>query len=376
MEQLYTEYETQLPKLIIEEIKEVVTEKKLAEKKAKELLDACVTEYQHACVSPGESVGIIAAESMGEPSTQMTMNTKHFSGVSEMNVTTGLPRIIEIADGRKTISTPSMEVYLTGELAQGKGIKEFAEGLKESPLADYAKSFSINLAEGLVDVNIDKSKVELVGLTVEKVYALVKKNFKTSGVKLNETVITVKAKAKESDLVSLYKLREKLKEMYVSGMKGITQVLPVKRGTEYVIATAGTNLKEVLKLEGVDKTRTYSNNLYEVEAVLGIEAARQLIINEILNVLNTQGLDVDVRHIMLVADTMCVNGHVKGVTRYGVVSEKSSVLARSSFETPMKHLIAAALVGERDSLTSIVENVMINQPIPTGTGMPSLRMKE
>ncbi|MBT7497331.1 DNA-directed RNA polymerase subunit A'', partial [Candidatus Woesearchaeota archaeon] len=80
----------------------------------------------------------------------------------------------------------------------------------------------------------------------------------------------------------------------------------------------------------------------------------------------------DVRHIMLVADTMCVNGNIKGITRYGVVSEKSSALARASFETPVKHILAAALTGERDELTSVVENVMLNQPVPLGTGLPGL----
>ena len=78
---------------------------------------------------------------------------------------------------------------------------------------------------------------------------------------------------------------------------------------------------------------------------------------------------------MLVADTMCVSGSLKGVTRYGVVSEKSSVLARASFETPIKHIINAALVGEVDNLDSVVENVMINQPVPIGTGLPSLTVR-
>ena len=114
----------------------------------------------------------------------------------------------------------------------------------------------------------------------------------------------------------------------------------------------------------------------EIEQVLGIEAARQAIINEIFKVIESQGLNVDLRHIMLVADTMCISGTLKGITRYGVVSEKSSVLARASFETPIKHIINAALVGETDNLNSVVENVMINQPVPIGTGLPTLSVKQ
>ena len=151
--------------------------------------------------------------------------------------------------------------------------------------------------------------------------------------------------------------------------------MPVRREEEFVIITAGSNLADVLQLEEADAYRTTTNNIFEIEQVLGIEAARQAIINEIFKVIESQGLNVDVRHIMLVSDTMCVSGTLKGITRYGVVSDKSSVLARASFETPIKHIINAALVGEVDNLNSVVENVMINQHIPIGTGLPSLTVK-
>ena len=158
-------------------------------------------------------------------------------------------------------------------------------------------------------------------------------------------------------------------------MKGITQVLPVKRGDEYIIITAGSNLKEILPMDEVDPNRTRSNDIFEIASILGIEAARQAVIDEVLKVIDSQGLNVDIRHIMLVADTMCLTARVRGITRYGVVSEKASVLARASFETPIRHIINAALIGEEDNLTSVVENVMLNQPVPVGTGMPSLRTK-
>ncbi len=78
---------------------------------------------------------------------------------------------------------------------------------------------------------------------------------------------------------------------------------------------------------------------------------------------------------MLVADTMCISGKLNGITRYGVVREKSSVLARASFETPIKHIVNASLVGEVDDLNSVVENVMLNQAVPVGTGLPGLRTR-
>jgi len=161
----------------------------------------------------------------------------------------------------------------------------------------------------------------------------------------------------------------------MKGVKGIAQVLPVKRGDEYILLTAGSNLRGILKMKEVDAARTTTNDIHEIRTVLGIEAARQAIIDEVYKVLDAQGLDIDIRHVMLVADTMCVSGKVRGITRYGVVREKTSVLARASFETPIKHLINAALVGETDSLHSVVENVMINQPVPLGTGLPGLVTK-
>ena len=211
-------------------------------------------------------------------------------------------------------------------------------------------------------------------LDMNKIEAALKK---TKGIATSVTadILTVKLKGKdERNLNELYKVKEKIKNIYIKGVKGVKQVLPVRRHEEFMIITAGTNLSKILELDYVDKKRTISNDIHEIYAVLGVEAARQAIINEVYKVIEMQGLDVDMRHIMLVADTMCQNGNIKGITRYGVVSEKSSVLARASFETPIKHIINAALLGEVDDLNSIVENVMLNQPIPVGTGLPDLIM--
>ena len=133
--------------------------------------------------------------------------------------------------------------------------------------------------------------------------------------------------------------------------------------------------KDILQIDEVDGSRTTSNHIFEVEKVLGIEAARHAIIEESSRVIKEQGLDIDKRHIMFISDLMTVSGNIKGITRSGITSEKDSVLARASFETPIKHLINACLKGETDYLTSVVENVMLNQPVPLGTGLPGLVTK-
>ena len=347
---------------------------KVSESKLKKILDTAVEEYNNARVHPGESVGIISAESIGEPGTQMTLNTFHFAGVAEMNVTLGLPRIIEILDGRKELHTPSMEIYLKAPYSKGKDIREFALALKETKLSDIALEFSISLVDSEIEVKLDKEKMKSLGITNSHIITSIGKQVKGFNVKDDKDSILLRMRSKEEALNEVYKAKEKIKDVHIKGVKGISQVLPLKRGEEYMIVTSGSNLADVLQLDGIDPYRTTTNNINEIWEVLGIEAARQAIINEVFKVIENQGFNVDIRHIMLVADTMCVSGEVKGITRYGVVSEKASALARASFETPIKHIINAALIGEIDTLNSVVENVMLNQVVPIGTGMPDLIM--
>ena len=370
----FTDYEDKLPKKVLQELKENIPAK-AARSKVKEILDKTVQEYKESLADPGECVGNVSAESIGEPGTQMTLNTFHLAGVAEMNVTVGLPRIIEILDGRKDIKTPSMEIYLKKPYSQGKDIKELAYAIKETTLDDVALEFQINIVDLSITIKLDRELMRKSGFTAATILNGLKRHTKSYNVKVDGDDIVLKSRSKEGSLNALYKDKEKMKDVHLKGVKGVKQVLPVKRGDEYIIVTAGSNLFDTLNLEEVDPTRTTTNSIHEVAEVLGIEAARQAVINEVFGVIENQGLNVDIRHIMLVADTMCTTGGVKGITRYGVVSEKSSVLARASFETPIKHVIGAALVGEVDYLTSVVENVMINQPVPVGTGLPNLVTK-
>jgi len=213
-------------------------------------------------------------------------------------------------------------------------------------------------------------------LKIDDVNKVIKKKLKDKfEIKEDNKKLLISLKDEKTELNEIFKAKEQIKDLYVRGVKEITQVLPIKKNDEFVIVTAGSNLDAVLKLEFVDPSRTYTNDVFQILKVLGVEAARSSIINEAFKVIQEQGLNVDVRHIMLVADTMCVNGNVKGITRYGIIREKTSVLARASFETPLKHIYNAAKIGEVDELNSVVENVMINQPVPVGTGLPGLVIK-
>lgn len=374
MADLYKEFEERISKKLLEKVKANVPAS-ISQAKLKSILEAVEEEYNKAKVEAGESVGIVGAESIGEPGTQMTLDTFHLAGVSEMNVTMGLPRIIEILDGRKAIKTPMMEIYLKSPYNKGKDIRQIALSVKETKLGEIAKEFNINIVDLCVEVKLKDEKMKDIAINHAQVVKVLSKSLRGATLKDKTDHIVIKPKGKDVNLNKVFKLKENLKKIYIKGIKNVSQILPVKREDEFIIVTAGSNLKDVLKLDFVDSTRTISNDIFEVHKVLGIEAARQTIIDEVFKVIDSQGLNVDVRHIMLVADTMCESGTIKGITRYGVVSEKASVLARASFETPIKHIMDAALVGELDKLDSVVENVMLNQAVPVGTGLPGLVTK-
>lgn len=370
----YDDYKGKLPPAILEEVQKLVPPK-ITEVRLKKILAAVFKEYQETLAEPGMSIGVIAAESVGEPSTQMTLNTFHFAGVSEMQVTMGLPRIIEIFDARKQPKTPVMEIYLQPPHNKGTDIKRIAQQIKETTLQDYVTSIATDLSVPEIVIDISKDALQFAGIDEQMIPKIIEKNMKGYKVRLEKGKLRIQPTSKEGSVNDIYKAKEKVKNIVVQGIKGVTQVLPVKREEEYLIITAGSNLKDIMKLPFVDQIRTKSNDLFEMQNVLGIEAARQTIIAETMAVIKNQGLNIDIRHIMLIADTMTMSGEVQGINRTGIVRDKRSVLARASFETPLKHIMNAALVGEVDYLQSVIENVMLNQPVPIGTGVPSLIAK-
>lgn len=321
-------------------------------------------------IAPGEAVGVVTAQSFGEASTQMVLRTFHHAGIAQMQ-TTGLPRLIEILDARKRPSTPSMEIYLEKESNNEKDAKIIAEKIKEVTLKEIIEGIKIDFANKKIEITLDPKALKSVHVGPQRIVdRLNERGFSVRG---NELRIMINAS--DMDFKAIYKLKEKLKETIISGVKEISQVVVVDRGRDYVILTAGSNLKEVLEANGVERERTTTNNLYDVLEVLGIEAARRTIVIEIKKVLQNQGIDINERHLKLVADAMTSSGTVKGVTRMGIISDKASILARATFETPDKQFINATIQGGRDELNSVIENILLNQVIPVGTGLPGLLVK-
>jgi DNA-directed RNA polymerase subunit A" len=327
--------------------------------------------HMNGKVAPGEAIGIITAQSFGEPSTQMALNVFHFAGVQEMQVTSGLPRLIEIFDARKKPSSPKMDIYLKKEYNNEKDAKVFAERIKEVTLKEIASEIKLNFSNKTIEILIDKNGLKQIHSSIKTVV----ERLNDLGFSAKEKEDSITLNAGEFSFKEIYQLKEKLKKTIISGIKGVKQILIAKKDKDFVIYTLGTNLKKIIEMKEVDTERIISNDFYEVADIFGIEVARQLLINEIYNVINTQGLDINERHLKLVADAMTNTGEVKGVTRMGIIAQKSSILARATFETPGKQFINATIKGGKDKLISVIENIMLNQPIPVGTGLPGLLVK-
>ncbi|MCQ4153448.1 MAG: DNA-directed RNA polymerase subunit A'' [Archaeoglobi archaeon] len=362
-EQLLEQYP--FPQSIKEEIKEELEKLKVKKNVAKKIIERCYQAYLANLIEPGEAVGIVAAQSVGEPGTQMTMRTFHYAGVAELNVTLGLPRLIEILDVRKNPSTPMMTIYLEKEIAKDREkAREVANKIEATYLRDLA-DIEVDLREMKILIKPDEEALRRKGLSLDELKDKIEKSIKDDFEQEGEFLVV---KIREQSYKHLMDVFEKLRDMVVMGIKEIKRVIIRKEGEEYVLYTEGSSLKKVMKVKGVDFSRTLTNDIYEIYEVLGIEAARSAIIREALSTLEEQGLEVDVRHIMLLADVMTADGELRQIGRHGVAGEKQSILARAAFEMTVNNLLEAAMRGEIDYLRGITENIIIGQPIRLGTG--------
>lgn len=367
--QLYNELSTKL--------RAALKQYKLTTKDVEKVVQETVWRYRQSLIEPGEAVGTITAQSLGEPSTQMTLRVFHYAGVREYNVTLGLPRLIEIVDARKRPETPIMEIYLTDDIKNDlERVKEVARRIESTYVENVTKEFNVDYSEGIALIKLDRDMLVDKGITVEQIIGVLNElNIGTAEQSPeSEDEIVIHLNEEYLDPTKLEKLRSKVLQAHIKGIKEVKKTIIQRRGDEYVIIAEGSNLKEVMSIPGVDWRRVYTNDIHEIESVLGIEAARMAIIKEIKNILDDQGLDVDIRHIMLLADMMTWTGHVRQIGRMGIAGEKPSVLAKATFETTIQKLVESAISGEEDVLPSITENVIIGQIPPIGTGLVQVYM--
>ncbi|MCD4766332.1 MAG: DNA-directed RNA polymerase subunit A'' [Methanosarcinales archaeon] len=357
----------QLPKNILDTLHKELEETKVTKKQLEDIIKRIIEGYEYARIEPCEAAGVVSAQSIGEPGTQMTMRTFHYAGVAEINVTLGLPRLIEIVDARKNPSTPMMSVYLTEDYAHDRDMARKLAWNIEATHISHLGSLSTDITEMALIIELNEKVINQREITPEEVAGKLEDELGLA-VLIDGNVLTVHPE--NESYRELLQLGKNIENVTLKGISDIKRVVIRKEDTidEYVLYTEGSSLKHIGDLDGVDMTRSTTNNINEIYEVFGIEAARNSIIKEATDTLREQGLSVDVRHIMLVADIMTVDGEVKAIGRHGISGEKASVLARAAFEVTVNHLLDAGTRGDIDELRGVTENVIVGQPIQLGTG--------
>ncbi|MFD1644237.1 DNA-directed RNA polymerase subunit A'' [Haloarchaeobius litoreus] len=375
--------DTELPDDLKAEVYRTVEANDANVEQADEIARAVEHRYLDTRVDALDPVGTVSAQSIGEPGTQLTMNTFHYAGVAEIDVTQGLPRLIELVDARKTPDTPTMTVHLDDEYGTDREKAHEVVWKIEATKILALGDISTNVADMRVHIDLNPDTLQERWPTVDSVDEIageVAEIIEDSlGVKTVQQGTDVEFGPEEPSYRDLLQLVEELREVTFKGIEEIARVVIRKEetedGEEFVLYTEGSAFGDVLTIEGVDASRTTCNNIHEIHSELGIEAARETIIEETKTTLEEQGLDdVNVRHLMLVADIMTNRGEIESIGRHGISGSKDSVLARAAFEVTVNHLLDAAIHGEVDDLNGVTENVIVGKPIKLGTGDVNLKM--
>lgn len=364
---------------------------RISHRAAKEFMKQCLYKYSRAKVEPGTAVGAIGAQSIGEPGTQMTLKTFHFAGVASMNVTLGVPRIKEIINASKTISTPIINAVLVNDddeiaarVAKGRIEKTLLKDVAFY-IEDVYKDNMAYLAIKIDLETIDKLQLEL---TIENIAQAI---FKAPKLRIapSDVVITAKNRinvlcnvneSKSESLKSvgdslnalffrMQTLKRVLPDICIKGLPNIFRaVINIKDDGKKELLVEGYGLKDVMNTEGIVGTKTTTNHVLEVNEILGIEAARGSIIREIEYTMSNHGMSVDPRHIQLLGDVMTYKGEVLGITRFGLSKMRDSVLQLASFEKTTDHLFDAAFFMKKDKIEGVSECIILGQTMRVGTG--------
>lgn len=412
------------------------------------LLETILLKYKQSIVHPGEMVGVIAGQSIGEPTTQLTLNTFHLSGVSsKSNVTRGVPRIEEILRLTKNPKNPSLTVHMHDMDEHDKDkASMFSNMLEHTRLVDVVKSVQIcfdpsdkssNIMEDkvlleqyyefenmvkecmeeesadatqakskwiirmemdtetLLEKNITMDDIHFAinsshGEDISCVYADYNANNLVFRIRLNEKILNKGKKVRgvpaaldqSDDIYMLRNFQENLlNNIVLRGINGITNVLPrklqnyvVKEDGKYVrkdiwvMDTTGSNLMEMLAIDFIDANRTFCNDIHETYTVLGIEAARQVLYNELVEVMEFADVYINYHHLSLLCDRMTSTENMVAIFRSGILNDNIGPIAKSTFEVHTEVLLNASRHADFDHMRGVSANVMMGQMGVFGTG--------
>ncbi|MCX6798885.1 MAG: DNA-directed RNA polymerase subunit A'' [Candidatus Diapherotrites archaeon] len=364
-----------LPKAIADEVAKVAEERRFNKQKTEAFFNAVKEKFGGLLVEPGEAVGIVAAQSLGEPGTQLTLRTKHYAGAAEVSVGSGIQRVEEIVDGRSKAKYSTMTIFFNPPLSKDRDkLERFARTLIDVRVSDVVK-MDEDFTNNKVTLTLISEQVKEKKIDEREFLGKMKKSIRNAKTRQRGDSIDFFF-SKREPLLRIRRNMLKLLNSRAQGVRGINKVLVAKDGGEFVVKTSGSSLKGVQKLEEVNVAKTETNDIMEASKTLGIEAGRTMIVNELHKTLKDNNISIDIRHLLLLADLMTFSGEVKGIVRTGITREKASPFARAAFEETVKHLLDASFKGEREELQGVVENIIVGQPIKVGTGIVELIMKK
>lgn len=433
--------------------KDLLVNKRFNKKALEYLLEIVHLNYKKSVVNPGEMVGVIAGQSIGEPTTQMTLNTFHLAGVaSKSNVTRGVPRIEELLRLTKNPDKPSVTVYLRPQDQHDKDkAANYCNMIQHTKLVDVVKFVEICFdpndhatkihtdtalidqfmlfdqmlnecneiyeldnaarskwivrmemdAEALLDKNITMDDIYFAintthGNEVSCIYSDMNSNNLVFRIRLNSAMFNRNKKKSgvvyaealdQSDEIYLLKNFQDtlLHNIVLRGVNKITSVVPrvvkdmvVKEDAKYVrkeawvLDTTGSNLLDIFALDYIDYTRSYSNDIREMYNVLGIEAVRQNILSEMVDVMEASDAYVNYHHLSVLCDRMTVSKNLVPIYRSGILNDNTGPIAKSTYEMHTEMFLDASRHGEFDQMRGVSANVMCGQPGYYGTNAFSL----
>ena len=412
--------------------KKLLSEYKMSQVAFDYLIESIKLQYNKSIVQVSEMVGPIAAQSIGEPATQMTLNTFHFAGVSsKSNVTRGVPRLKELLHISKNIKSPSTNIYLKDEIKYDKtkatnvlnvieltSLKDLVKSIniyfdpdddntvveKDQPILDIYKIYNeldnafrddTSGSDWVIRFEFDKQDLINKNITMEDIYHKINLKYGDdincvySDDNSNNLVFRIRImkfkKLDPSMLNDLNIIKDIAHEMrdsiIIKGVNGINAVSMFKNNQNYevvgndyiqkdewVLNTSGINLLELFTNNDIDCTKTYSNDIYEIYETLGIEAAREVLMKEIYDVIVGSGNYVNHRHLALLGDIMTNRGALMSIDRFGINRNNIGPLAKCSFEETTDQLFKASIFGEVDNLSGVSSNIMMGQIPKCGTG--------
>jgi len=410
--------------------KKAIVTHRLSQKLFDELMRDIRYRYIKSQTHAGEMVGALAAQSIGEPTTQLTLNTFHSAGTAKANATSGVPRIEELLSASANPKRPGNTVYLRPDISsdQDATISKMKE-IQRTTLRDITKSVRIyydpptngTVVEEDMDIlalyqeftvaegescespwimRLELNDAEQAARNILDLTEVVTKLKNEKSLKIVNCIHSDNSAKKlilrisfDANVVKnptmLRFLEDKVLDTVLTGVHGVggvhlrkvknelvydEKVAGYAQKEQYVLDVDGTNLYQLMVFPGVDGTRTFSNDIHEINDVFGIEAARLAIFEECSEVFVQE--KVNYHHLSVLVDSMTFSGRIVAVNRFGMNKNETGVLARSSFEETSKNMFNAAMGAEFDTMRGVSANIMFGQKPPCGTGFVDILVDE